>query len=259
MKDLIKSGLIFSGCLITLSVHAFEIGAEFSAEAVQSMPGQPPMNATMYVGKNAVRTESSVDGNNISEIIYTKDKRRILLNHRTKTYIEQKMNNKNANKKNNDSPCAGIAQAKCKNLGKDKVNGRDASKWEMTVNINGQEMKSLHWLDKKYHMPLRQQFQDGTISTMTLTGKDTIDNRNTEKWNIHAMRPDGQSMQSQQWYDPQLKMVIREVIPGGYVRELKNIKVSAQDKKLFQVPADYKKENINNLNHSGVMMQSKGK
>ncbi|MDH5395982.1 MAG: DUF4412 domain-containing protein [Gammaproteobacteria bacterium] len=258
MKNMIESGLIFSGCLIALSVHAFEIGAEFSAEAVQSMPGRPPMNAMMYVSKNAVRTESTVNGNGISEIIFTRDKRRILLNHITKTYIEQKTNN-NVNKKNDDSPCAGIVQAKCKKLGKEKVNGRDASKWEMTISVNGQEMKSLHWLDKKYRMPLRQQFQDGTVSTMTLSGKDTIDNRNTEKWDIHAMRPDGQSMQSQQWYDPQLKMVIREVLPGGYVRELKNIKVSNQDKKLFQVPNDYKKETINNLNHPGVMMQNKGK
>lgn len=262
MRSLIKSGLFISGCIIPLSVTAFEIDAEFSADAVQSISGQPSMNAKLYVSKNAVRTESIMNGSDMVEIVYAKDNRRVLLNKQTKKYIEQKLSGENMNAKNKKtkditSPCNSISDAMCKKLGNENINDRETVKWEMTVKRNGRSFKSLHWLDKKYHMPVREQFQDGTISTMTLSAKEKIGERETERWYLHAIRPDGQSIESQQWYDPNLKMVIKEELPGGYVRELRNIKVSKQDKKLFQIPSDYKKEIIPELNRPGQMMQDK--
>lgn len=244
MSTLKKIGLLIVGSVFSFSANAYEIAQEFSAEAVQSVPGRPFMNVKMFISKKAVRTESTENGNTLVEIVYPKDKRRILLNQNRKTYIEQKAQNTNTTKpvKINSSPCSGIMNATCKKIGKEKTNGRAAVKWEMTAKINGSNIKSLHWLDKKYHMPLRVQLHDGTISTMTLVGKEKINGRNTEKWTFSAMRPNGQKIESQQWYDPKLKMVIREALPGGYIRELKNIKIAKQNKKLFKVPSDYKKE-----------------
>lgn len=246
MMTLIKTGLFFAGCFTAFSVNAFEIAAEFSAEAIQSIPGRPSTNIKMFISKNAVRTESTMNGNTVVEIVYPKEKRRVLLNQFRKTYVEQKVQNGNTAKikKMSSSPCNGIINSTCKKSGKEKINGRNAVKWEMTVQRNGQNFKSLHWLDKKYHMPLREQFQDGTILTMTLEGKEKINGRNAEKWKFRAIRPNGQNMESQQWYDPKLKMVIREVLPGGYVRELRNIKVARQNKKLFKIPSGYKKEGM---------------
>ena len=122
----------------------------------------------------------------------------------------------------------------------------------MTVKRNGRSFKSLHWLDKKRHMPLREQLHDGTVSTMTMLEKEKMNGRNTEKWEISAIRSNGQKIISQQWYDPKLKMVIREALPGGYLRELKNIKVTKQTKNLFKVPSDYKKENISKMNNRNM-------
>ena len=245
MSTLKKTGLLIVGSALSLSANAFEIAQEFSAEAVQSVPGRPSMNVKMFISKKAVRTESTMNGNTLVEIVYPKDKRRILLNQQRKTYIEQKAQNTDATKakKISSSPCSGIMNATCKKIGKDKINGRAAVKWEMTAKINGSKVKSLHWLDKKHHMPLRVQLHDGTISTMTLVGKEKVNGRNAEKWTYTAIRPNGQKIESQQWYDKKLKMVIREALPGGYVRELKNIKVAKQNKKLFKVPSDYTKEN----------------
>jgi len=245
MSTLKKTGLLIVGSVFSFSANAFEIAQEFSAEAVQSIPGRPSINVKMFISKKAVRTESTINGNTLVEIVYPKDKRRILLNQNRKTYIEQKAQNINTAKsqKISSSPCSGIMNATCKKIGKEKINGRAAVKWEMTAKINGSSVKSLHWLDKKYHMPLRVQLHDGTISTMTLNGKEKINGRNTEKWIFSAIRPNGQKIESQQWYDQKLKMVIREALPGGYIRELRNIKVARQNKKLFKVPSDYKKEN----------------
>lgn len=255
MRTFIKKILFFSGFVSAFSVNAFEIGMEFSAEAVQSIPGRPSMTAKMFVSKKAVRTESTMNGNTMIEIVYVKDKRRVLLNPFRKTYVEQKSQNKNINKKQNvsGSPCGVMLNATCKKSGKEKINGRDTVKWEMTVQRNGRKFKSLHWLDKKYRMPLREQFPDGTISTITLSGKEKINGRNTEKWKLHAARSGGQSIESQQWYDPKLKMVIREALPGGYVRELRNIKVAKQNKNLFKVPTEYKKEDMPGMVNQGMM------
>jgi hypothetical protein len=85
-----------------------------------------------------------------------------------------------------------------------------------------------------------------------MSGKEKINGRSTEKWEISSNQPNGQKMFSRQWYDPKLKMVIREELPGGYVRELKNISVSKQSKNLFKVPSDYKKENIPVMTHSNA-------
>jgi len=246
MTALIRAGMLFSGCFIAFSVNAFEIAAEFSAEAVQSIPGRQSTNVKMFISKKAVRTESIMNGNTIVEIVYPKEKRRVLLNQPRKTYIEQKAqtNKSQKVKKLKNSPCDGIANATCKKLGGEKINGRDANKWEMNVQRNGQNFKSLHWLDKKRYMPLREQWHDGTVTTMTMLGKEKVNGRNTEKWQLHSIRPNGQFMDSQQWYDTKLKMVIREMLPGGYVRELCNIKVARQNKKLFNIPSDYKKEEM---------------
>lgn len=246
MTIFIRTGLFIAGCFFYITANAFEVAQEFSAEAVQSVPGRPSMNVKMFISKNAVRTESMMNGNTVVEIVYPKDKRRVLLNQFRKTYVEQKaQNNKTIKvKKVSSSPCNGIANATCKKLAKEKIDGRNAIKWEMTVPRNGRSFKSLHWLDKKRHMPLREQFHDGTVSTMTLSGKEKVNGRNTEKWKFQAIRPDGQSIESQQWYDPKLKMVIREALLGGYVRELRNIKVAKQNKKLFKIPSDYKKEGV---------------
>lgn len=255
MTNLIRTGLFVVGSFLTFTVNAFNVAQEFSAEAVQSVPGRPSMNVKMFVSKKAVRTESTMNGNTVVEIVYPKDKRRVLLNQLKKTYVEQKSQNTTAtkDKKTSSSPCVKIVNSTCKKIGNEKINKRDAVKWEMSVQRNGHNFKSLHWIDKKHQMPLREQFHDGMISTMTLLGKEKINGRNTEKWKLQAIKRNGESIESQQWYDPKLKMVIRESMPGGYVREFKNIKVTTQNKKLFSIPSDYKKEEVSVMHKQRMM------
>jgi len=244
MTSFIRTLSFLLGCSFTFSVMAFEIGAEFSAEAVQIVPGRSPVIAKMFVSKNAVRTESTINGNTIVEIIYPQTSQRILLNKLSKTYFEQ---NTPARKKpvktnKNYSPCNKLNNATCRKLGEEKIDGRNSTKWEMTILAKGKYIKSLHWIDKKYLIPLKEQFSDGTVSTMTFLGTEKINDRNTDKWKFLSTNNNGQSVESQQWYDPELKMVTRETLPGGYTRELRNIKVKKQNINLFKVPSDYKKE-----------------
>ena len=52
---------------------------------------------------------------------------------------------------------------------------------------------------------------------------------------------EGKQSTSKQWYDPELRIITREELPGGFYRELKSIAVAPQPPALFSVPADYKR------------------
>jgi len=63
--------------------------------------------------------------------------------------------------------------------------------------------------------------------------------RKTERWQRTTVHPDGTSEVAIQWYDPELGIVVREELPGGFMREIRHIRVVNQPEALFQVPEDY--------------------
>ena len=66
--------------LIFLPVcQAVELTTEFSADAVQTAPMRPAFNARMYVSKEAVRTDSTLNGQPVIEIVYPKKSTHILI------------------------------------------------------------------------------------------------------------------------------------------------------------------------------------
>lgn len=231
----------FAICLLLTGIaSAFEIAVEFSAEAVQQSPMRPDFRATMYVSKDAVRTESTLNNTAVVEIVNANQQTRILLVPGDKIYLQQQAPAQpQANVSKSGNPCEGMPGTTCKKLTDETINDRKTEKWEFTSERNGQTIRSLHWIDAKRRMPVREFYPDGTVTELTLQGNETINGRATEKWQMQMTRADGQSMSSTQWYDPELKIAIREEMQGGYIRELRNIKVGAQDKKLFEIPTEY--------------------
>jgi len=236
--------LLFIVALILnpLSTYAVEDTVHFSAQAVQFIPNRPEMTAKMYVGKNAVRTEYTANGQRVIEIAYLDKKRRVMLLPDQGTYMENvddSLPSPNAKSKN---PCSGLAGITCKKIGEENVNGRLAEKWEMTnAQNNSREVKTLHWIDKERNIPVKEFFQDGTVSELRTIKNETVNGRNTEKWELTISSSDGNKMKSYQWYDPILKIEIKEEMQGGYIRELRDIKLENQPEKLFEVPSSYKK------------------
>jgi hypothetical protein len=197
----------------------------------------------MYVSKDAVRTESTINGIAVVEIMNSKQQTRVLLVAKKKIYLQQQRkvdaNNATASKQKTENPCAGLPDTTCKKLGNETINNRKTEKWEFTLVRNGQSYRSLHWIDVKHRMPIREFFPDGTVMELTMQGTETIHGRKTEKWAMQMTRTDAEKMTSTQWYDPELKIAIREELQGGFIRELRDIKVGKQDKKLFEIPAGY--------------------
>jgi len=240
--------------LVSLSSSAFELNVEFSADAVQVSPGQPPLTSKMYVSKFAVRTEMNQHGNRIVDIAYPKKGKRLLLYPEKKMYLEKTglaVSSSWAGKAPK-TPCEGIKNIRCKKLGKEKINKLKVDKWQIERTVNGKIFKSLHWIDSKRHFAIKEMFPDGGMLELELIGKETLNGREVEQWVSRYTHPSGRNRLSRQWYDPQLKMVIKEELPGGFLRELTNIKVSKQSNNLFKLPKGYRKLDgkMNTLNTS---------
>ena len=99
--------------------------------------------------------------------------------------------------------------------------------------------KMTSWLDKERRIPVRQIMPDGSGMELALVGNETVSGRKTEKWEITAIGPDGNKQVSYQWFDPELKMNIREENSSGFVREMRNIRPGKQPDALFTVPPGY--------------------
>ena len=218
---------------------------EFSADVIQSMPQQESQQSKMYIGNDQMRTDMTVGGKTMIQIIDMKQQTAYMLDPEQKTYMERKagpgesMPGGGAAQKDTN-PCAGMQNLVCRRIGVESVNGRPAVKWELENTSHGQSGKMEIWLDQERHIPVRQTLPDGVTMEMRLVGKEALNGRNTEKWEMKATRPGGQSSIAYQWFDPQLNMNVREEQPGGYVRELRNIRIGRQPADLFTVPPGYK-------------------
>ena len=240
---------IISSLMILLITSATAMAGpgqvEFSADVVQSMPQQESRQGRIYVGNDLVRTDITVNGKTMVQIIDMKQQTAYMIDPGQKSYMERKagpgemMPGESVAAKD-ANPCAGMQNLTCRKLGVESVNGRPAEHWELENTAQGQAGKMEIWLDQARHIPIRQVMLDGTTMEMRLLGSEALNDRNTEKWEMKATRPGGQSSVAYQWFDPELNMNIRDEQPGGFVSELRNIRVGRQPADLFTVPPGYK-------------------
>lgn len=238
-------GFLFAGCLCLLTggSAAGSSNVQFSAQVVKSTPDKKTHQSQIYVGDNQVRLEYQKDSKTMVEIYDMKNQRAMLLVPEQASYMQREVPlEEQANPMlppSDSNPCSRIREAQCKLLATESLYGREVTKWEMVVSHEGKTLRSLHWMDAQRHTPLREQWPDGTVTELRLMGDETLHGRATERWEMKTTRPDGESMQSTQWYDPELQIAIREELSGGYFRELRDIRVAPQPGHLFTVPANY--------------------
>lgn len=237
---LLGAGVVFW----TVTAQAASQVIQFSATAVQQTPDRPVMKARIYVGANAVRSEYEMNGQKFVEIVREKEQTRLMLNPARKEYVVQtgaSVTLPATRARDADaSPCEGVPNVACHKLGEEEVNGRLAEKWEFVSEDQGRQLRSLVWIDKEKRFPVRQLYPDGSMAEMNLLGREKVNGRLAEKWEAATVQPDGQRIRSLQWHDVELKIAIREELPGGYVRELKDIKLGEQPASLFEIPTGYK-------------------
>jgi hypothetical protein len=223
-----------------------ETGAtQFSAEMVRRGPDGQVTSGKMFVGDGRTRMEMSQQGREVIRIGDQKRRMEWILFPAEQNYLERgappgaegaqppKQPSAEAN------PCDGMPGVSCRRVGVEDVNGRPAVKWEMSAIQEGQTLTGAQWLDQERGLPLKSVMPDGPTMELQILGQETIDGRRVEKWEVTMTAPNQQPSRTFQWYDPELELAVREEFPGGYVSELKNIRVGPQPDDLFSVPAGY--------------------
>jgi len=238
------AGVLFAGCLCAAgcSAAAEHGNVQFSAQAVQTAMDGESRKAQVFVGDNQVRLEYNRNHLRMVEIYDMKNHRLLLMVPQTASYMLRRMPEGAMGNPMlppaESSPCTWVPAASCRVLGSEPLFGRRATKWEMVK--EGQE-RSLHWMDNERHMPLRQEWPDGGVYELRPAGLETLNGRRAERWEMTVTQPDGKKQTSTRWYDPELQIVVREELPDGKYRELRNIRVGAQAASLFEVPAGYQR------------------
>lgn len=238
MKTLLAFFLLFYLACAT-SLHA----ASFTADAVQ-IRGESVSHAKMYWLDGNVRFEYTEDGVPMAQIFDNKNNKIIWLDNENKYYLERKMPDAEKvitgkkSKKTND-PCKQFIGAECVFLKKTKMNGREAEKWLITLNNDGQDFHVFQWIDSNYKNILRQENSDGTGLSVEIKDDQEINERKVRKLTMVAFSSSGEKKQGTQWYDNELDIVVKQEYQNDVVDELRNITPGKVSEKLFSVPKDY--------------------
>ena len=73
-------------------------------------------------------------------------------------------------------------------------------------------------------------------------GYESVNGRSTELWHMDSKFWGGSS--AYLWVDSQIRATIKWTLPNGTSGELQNIKVGPHSASLFELPADYRKQDL---------------
>lgn len=239
--DGIKRGLAISvGIFVAAgSAAAGWFGADFSAEIYEVSPQGQIVQGWMFVGQGKVRTEMTVHGNTRIEIIDPEKGLAWLLEPSTNSYRERLVQ-KRAATEADDNPCTGLVSASCDYLGEEMLNDRASRKWR--IGINGRQQ--IQWRDSEHRFPVKIVANGRSLMEMQFLGPDTIASRKVESWLAIQYTTQG-TLKAKLWYDPQLNIAIRQQMPNGVMRELRNIRLQTQQQSLFVVPGKFRLSDAN--------------
>jgi hypothetical protein len=81
----------------------------------------------------------------------------------------------------------------------------------------------------------------GQQFTCKLLGHEAVSGRSADKWQMDAKWLGGPALL---WVDPQVRTAIKWTLADGTSGELQNISVGAQPASLFELPADYRRQDL---------------
>ena len=244
--DLINVKKRFNLLLILLLIaFSFKVQAvSFTADAVQ-LRGSDISHARMYWSDGNVRFEYLDQGVPMVQIFDTKNRKITWLDSEKKVYMQRDMSEDQMRlgteqKQASDNPCNNFPGAECTHLKTVELEGRQAEKWLITMDVSGRDMHIFQWLDKQYKIPLRQENPDGSVLDVKLLDNQEFNGRKVRKVDMIVFQPDGSSVHGIQWLDSELDIVVRQQDDDGGIDELRNIKVEAIHADLFAIPDGYK-------------------
>lgn len=235
--------------LLLLSITTVE-AVQFSATAVMSAPNMADSTSRIYFSPKKIRKEFFYYGEPVIQILDSVNKVSLMC------FSDQQVCYQNALVEDIDiglaeakkNPCSANKKLHCENLGEEVLNKRKAVKWKLSSkNAEGEIIDSSYlWVDSEINIPVKNLLNNQTTLKLVWLGNEVLGERKTQKWHEVILNPNQPTEESQQWFDTELKISIKQSYPDGRVQELKNISVEAISDQQFQVPFGFTKKIIKN-------------
>jgi hypothetical protein len=214
----------------------------YSATAIHAFPGQPETSGQIVKSGQNMRLEFDQNGARVVQILRPADGVMLILNPATRTYVEIRGPSVPAPASDGyTSPCPDQGTGpQCQLIGTDTVSGIAVERWQIASQPQAKPLIIL-W-DATRRRALRQDFPDGSAMAMAFKAMEDINGRKTEHWTLRLTAPGQPDQNGDWWFDPELRVVVREDLPTGETRRLENIVVGQVDAGAFQVPQGWQKQ-----------------
>ncbi len=224
-----------------LAAQQSQSTTSYSATAIHAAPGQPETTGIVIKSGENMRLEYEQNGQKIVQILLPEQGLMYILEPTSQSYFELRGQAvPDTIGAGSATPCddqSGLAM--CKRVGNDTVSGISVERWLMASNPQTKPL-SILW-DPTRRQALRQDYPDGSSMAMRFKSMQTLNGRAAEHWSIETKSPGRDPLVGGWWFDPELRVVVREELPGGEVRRLENIIVGAVDPVAFTVPQGWQK------------------
>ncbi len=211
----------------------------YMATAISQAPGQPVQEGRVVKSGTDIRLEYSRGGRRVIQIIRPTRGEMFMLDPEARTwFVIRGEPQPDATADGYQSPCPAPApQVRCEMKGTAVSSGITAERWLITA--PGQTRPAVILWDPARRRALEQEAPDGTKMVTRFAEMTTYEGRPVERWLVTVTRPGQPEVKGEWWFDPELRVAVREFIEGGEMRGLKDIRPGPVDEALFSPPADW--------------------
>lgn len=213
----------------------------FSATAIHSIPGQPETTGRVIKSGENMRLEFEQNGQRVIQILLPRQGVMYILEPQSRTYLEIRGPSVPATAGSGAAtPCGAQSNlALCERVGSDTLSGIQVERWVLARQPQSKPVTVL-W-DPTRRQALRRDFPDGSSTALRFRAMETLNGRPVERWDMQTLAPGRDTLSGGWWFDPDLRVVVREELPGGEIRRLEDIAVGPVDMSAFQVPEGWRK------------------
>ena len=215
---------------------------DFAATAVQILPDGTEQVGKIMKSDGNMRIEMTANGATSIQIMRGGDAIAYLVDPQSRTYAEFRDPSVAQAVTGASNPCPSEAEMQasglsCTQVGEGLVSGIITQTWEITAPQAPAPMV-IEW-DSGRRRALSQSWPEGTSMTLTFQSMQEVEGRQVEYWSS-SFQPAGQAaIIGGWWFDPELLVVVREDMPGGVTRVLKDIRIGPLDPALFLPPPGF--------------------
>ncbi len=234
--------LVFLPMIPMASMAQAQNEVAFSATAVQTLPdGSEQVGRITKSGQN-MRLERIMDGQTSVQIMRGAEGIAYLVDLQNQTYAKIMDASVARAVSGASSPCPPVdemqaAGLSCERVGEGRVSGIITQSWELRMQQSGDVIR-VEW-DSGRRRALSQSWPDGSSMVMTFLAMQDIEGRAAEYWSSSIKTPGQPAELGGWWFDAALRVVLREKLPGGIMRQLTDIVVGPVDPAEFWPPEGF--------------------